>query len=72
MKKSSAVYLGLGSEFVGLVAVFLFLGNWADERLDLKGFGLIGGLFLALILWAAHFIWVVRSTSSAALDKNRE
>ena len=65
-------YLGLGTEFVGLMAAFLFLGHWADDRLALGGFGLIGGVILALVVWSAHFIWVARSMSRASLDKSEK
>lgn len=65
IKKQHLVYLGLGTEFAGLMAAFLFVGNYFDERFGLKGFGMIGGVFAALILWALHFVMVARSLSAA-------
>lgn len=70
IKKQYLVYLGLGTEFVGLMAAFLFIGNYADERFGLKGFGMIGGVFFALIIWAVHFIIVARAASAGQLDQS--
>ena len=63
MKKQYAMLLGLGTEFVGLVAAFLFIGHWIDGRFGWNGFGMIGGVLLALAIWSAHFAFVARSLS---------
>jgi hypothetical protein len=65
LKKEYAIYLGLGTEFVGLMGACLFLGHLADEKLAWGGFGLIGGVFVALGAWATHFVFVARSIGRA-------
>lgn len=68
MKRQYAIYMGLATEFVGLMAVFIFLGNWFDERFGMQGFGLIIGMFIALTGWSVHFALVLRGASREALE----
>lgn len=72
MKARSAVYLGLGSEFVGLVAACFYIGNLIDQKFGTRGFGVIGGVFVAMVAWTAHFIYVVRTSGAEPVDNDDE
>ncbi|HEU5186410.1 MAG TPA: AtpZ/AtpI family protein [Gemmatimonadaceae bacterium] len=43
---SGAAVAGLGLQFVVAILLFLFIGQWADEKLGTKPWLLIAGVFL--------------------------
>ena len=43
---SASTYAGLGLQFVVALLLFLFLGQWADEKLGTSPWLMIAGVFL--------------------------
>jgi hypothetical protein len=58
--KSWAKALGLGAELVGLMALFLYAGQYLDVKYEWPGYALtFCGLF-ALIIWLTHVVIMTR------------
>ena len=56
MNRQYAIYMGLCLELVGLVLVLIFIGKEIDTRYNSKGFGIIGGAVLAMVIWIYHLM----------------
>ena len=52
--------MALGFELIGLIAVMVWLGRWADTALGWGGWGLLGGITLAFVGWITHLYIVVQ------------
>jgi hypothetical protein len=52
--------MALGFELIGLIAVMVFLGRWADSHLGWGGWGLMGGVTFAFVGWVTHLYLVVQ------------
>ena len=58
--KNLGQYLGIAFELTGLIIVFLYVGKYFDEKYTLNGIGIAVGVFLALIIWVLHLIYMVK------------
>lgn len=58
--KASTAYMSLGFELIGLIAVLVFAGRYADTNWGWGGWGLISGVVTAFIGWVTHLYIVVQ------------
>jgi F0F1-type ATP synthase assembly protein I len=43
---SGANFAGVGLQFAAVIVIFLFAGQWVDDRLGTRGLFTIGGVFI--------------------------
>ncbi|MCB0347985.1 MAG: hypothetical protein KDD37_04080 [Bdellovibrionales bacterium] len=69
MKKGSlALYTGIAFELTGLIIGFIFIGQMIDEKYQLNGIGVAGGISLAFIIWVSHLMILVKKWEKQDLD----
>jgi F0F1-type ATP synthase assembly protein I len=66
---SGADFAGLGMQFAVAIVVFLFAGQWLDNRLGTKGLFTIAGVFLGA---GAAFYSMYRKISAAQKQDDAE
>lgn len=52
--------LGLGVELVILMSIFLYAGQYLDEKYEWPGYALTFSGLSALIIWLTHIIMITR------------
>jgi NADH:ubiquinone oxidoreductase subunit 6 (subunit J) len=60
MDRKTGIFIGMGVECVGIVLVFVYIGQWIDEKYGLKGLATAFLAMLALVVWVVHLLMVVR------------
>jgi hypothetical protein len=55
-KREYIIFLGLIFELATMVIAFVYAGHYADQKYNLKGFGVVVGALLALVIWVLHLI----------------
>lgn len=60
MKNKWIVFTGLGFEIIGILLISIFVGEYFDNYLKLKGFLTITFCFLGLGGWFAHILNLIK------------
>jgi F0F1-type ATP synthase assembly protein I len=60
MDRKTALFIGMGAECVGIVLVFVYIGQWVDEKYGLRGLATAVLAMLGLVIWVVHLLMVVR------------
>jgi ATP synthase protein I len=66
--RDGAQYLGVGLQFAGAIVLFLFAGQWLDERLGTEPWLLLIGVFVGA---AAGFYSLYRQLVIAPRERRR-
>jgi F0F1-type ATP synthase assembly protein I len=59
-KNKYIVFAGMGFELIGIIIATLILGQWLDEKFNLKGLSMIGFSMAGLSGWIYHIILLAK------------
>lgn len=63
------LFIGLGTEIVGLILAAVWLGGLVDEKMETKGLFLSLFSFAGLIGWMIHILVLVKKTRTDETPK---
>ena len=69
MKQKMLVFAAMGMELVGLIVASVLIGQWLDERYQLKGLAVLGLSIGGLVGWLVHIVVLLRQMDSTQSDK---
>lgn len=66
------IFASIGFELIGIMLASIYLGQVIDKTYQTKGFALIALMFLGLVSWLTHIVWLLRRLEKNDSKDNEE
>ena len=66
MKNKYLVFVGIGIELVGIMMACLLIGQWLDQKYDLKGLAMVGLSVMGLAGWLVQIVKLTQKMDKQA------